>query len=185
MINYKKNICWFFKNVYSSDEINNINKLVDKNYFIGPNTAAKGVTKTSVVKTFELGKISILDRFLLCCLDANKFNFGYNLYIPQSNLNAHHLTYDEKFKSEYDWHLDLMFDHPATDLKLTCILNVSDEPFEGGSLWLASGEPIEVKEIIEPGSAIIFPSFIMHKVDPVIKGKRKVIALWLTGPKFQ
>ena len=184
-MNSRKSIYWFFKNIYSPNEINNINKLVEENYFVGPNTGAEGVTKTSVVKTFELGKISILDRFLLRCLDANKFNFGYNLYMPQSNLDVHHLTYDEKFKSEYDWHLDLIFDHPATDLKLTCILNVSDEPYEGGSLWLASGEPIEVKEIIEPGSAVIFPSFIMHKVDPVIKGKRKVIALWLNGPNFQ
>ena len=43
----------------------------------------------------------------------------------------------------------------------------------------------EIKEIIQPGSAIIFPSFFMHKVNPVIKGERTMVSLWLEGPKFQ
>jgi PKHD-type hydroxylase len=32
---------------------------------------------------------------------------------------------------------------------------------------------------------IIFPSFMIHRVAPVTKGKRKSVVVWVTGPKFK
>ena len=56
-----------------------------------------------------------------------------------------------------------------------------------------SQEIIEVfraKEIVcnefnIPGSAIIFPSFINHKVNKILSGSRHTLAIWLSGPKFR
>ena len=72
-----------------------------------------------------------------------------------------------------------------SDIKLTCLLNISEKTFEGGEFLLTTGLSKEIKEIIQPGSAIIFPSFFMHKVNPVTKGERTMVSLWLEGPKFQ
>ena len=40
-------------------------------------------------------------------------------------------------------------------------------------------------EFNKPGSAIIFPSFINHKVNKITSGKRHTLAIWLSGPKFR
>jgi PKHD-type hydroxylase len=34
------------------------------------------------------------------------------------------------------------------------------------------------------GEIVIFPSFILHRVTPVTKGKRRVIVGWALGPNF-
>ena len=38
-------------------------------------------------------------------------------------------------------------------------------------------------EFNTPGSAVIFPSFINHKVNKITSGKRNTLAIWLSGPK--
>ena len=44
----------------------------------------------------------------------------------------------------------------------------------------------EIKiEKLTPGSAIIFPSFINHKVEKIISGSRATLAIWMNGPKFR
>ena len=46
------------------------------------------------------------------------------------------------------------------------------------------GEPITIKEN-RPGSFIVFPSFIQHRVLPVTKGTRRSLVGWASGPKFR
>ena len=36
-----------------------------------------------------------------------------------------------------------------------------------------------------PGSAVVFPSFISHKVEKIISGSRATLAIWMNGPKFR
>jgi PKHD-type hydroxylase len=47
------------------------------------------------------------------------------------------------------------------------------------------GKEFIVPEIKKSGNMIIFPSFFLHKVTPVIKGDRKTLTAWIAGPKFQ
>jgi len=35
------------------------------------------------------------------------------------------------------------------------------------------------------GTALIFPSFIVHKVNPVTKGTRHSLVAWIEGPKWR
>ena len=71
------------------------------------------------------------------------------------------------------------------DIKLTALLNLSEENYEGGELLLFRGWEIICKEFNEPGTAIIFPSFTNHKVTKITKGSRNTLALWMSGPKFR
>ena len=116
-------------------------------------------------------------------MSSNKINFGFDL---------HPLTFDEvlnyniyKKNTEYDWHIDAELEKPLFDIKLTCLLNCSDGPYEGGDLCLFSGKERPCKEFNEPGSIIVYPSFINHRVKKVTSGERKTLAIWWSGPKFR
>jgi PKHD-type hydroxylase len=37
----------------------------------------------------------------------------------------------------------------------------------------------------EKGDIIVFPSFMVHGVEPVTKGKRFTVVTWLVGPYFK
>tara|TARA_B100001057_G_scaffold332334_1_gene332695 strand:- start:347 stop:544 length:198 start_codon:yes stop_codon:yes gene_type:complete len=65
------------------------------------------------------------------------------------------------------------------------LLNLSESNYEGGDLLLFRSWEITCKEFNEIGSAIIFPSFLNHKVTKIISGSRNTLALWMSGPKFR
>ena len=79
----------------------------------------------------------------------------------------------------------MLFLEILRDIKLTALLNLSEETYEGGELVLFRANEIVCNEFNKPGSAIIFPSFINHKVNKITSGKRHTLAIWLSGPKFR
>ena len=91
--------------------------------------------------------------------------------------------YDEG--SEYSWHIDAVPQDPVRDIKLTALLNLSEDSYEGGELVLFRAKEIICNEFNTPGSAVIFPSYINHKVNKITSGKRHTLAIWLSGPKFR
>ena len=82
---------------------------------------------------------------------------------------------------EYNWHIDRQT-RGIEDMKLTCLLNLSEEPYEGGDFYLAVN-----KEKLEFGSGdgLIFTSLIAHKITPVIKGERISLTYWGDGPAWK
>ena len=111
----------------------------------------------------------------------NERIYGYNIdrYPPGVNLNIYSKTHNN-----YDWHIDATPFGELRDLKLTFIVNVSEKDFEGGDFMLSPGQPLVVEELRKKGTAIIFPSFIPHKVSPVTKGERISLSCWFEGPRF-
>lgn len=86
----------------------------------------------------------------------------------------------------FNWHIDTMVlsDLPL-DRKVTvvCLLN-NPEEFTGGEFELRLNSEVFYPEL-KKGSIIAFPSFIAHRVTPVVQGVRHTATLWLTGPKFR
>jgi predicted 2-oxoglutarate/Fe(II)-dependent dioxygenase YbiX len=67
--------------------------------------------------------------------------------------------------------------------KLTVLVFLNDD-FEGGKLFIQNGH----EKIYPPqsaGTCIVFPSFMVHGVEPVTKGIRRSIVTWLVGPWFK
>ena len=67
-------------------------------------------------------------------------------------------------------------------MKLTCLLNLSEEPYEGGDFYLAVN-----KEKLEFGSGdgLVFTSLIAHKITPITKGERISLTYWGDGPAWK
>jgi len=71
------------------------------------------------------------------------------------------------------------------DTKLTVLVNLSTEKYEGGEFQINNGDPKIVKEFTEPGDVLMFQSIILHKVNPVTQGVRKSLTFFLNGPSFR
>ncbi len=95
----------------------------------------------------------------------------------------------------YDWHTDQSHT-PAVSAdknfhdktrKLSLSLQLTDsDAYQGGDLefrWLSHGEVVTktLTEAREKGTAVIFPSFIWHRVTPVTKGERISLVNWSIG----
>lgn len=90
---------------------------------------------------------------------------------------THYLGQDEGF---YDWHEDHGDSGAFLHRKLSIVVLLNDE-FEGGDFELFNlGKPKEMGK----GTAIIFPSYKVHRVTPVTKGDRWSLVSWITGPMF-
>jgi PKHD-type hydroxylase len=86
----------------------------------------------------------------------------------------------------FNWHIDtLLLSNAPLDRKITVICMLSDpEEFDGGELELRFKSEL-CQPVLKKGTLIAFPSFISHRVAPVMQGVRHTATLWLTGPKFR
>ena len=133
-------------------------------------------------------------------------------YIHQANVNAG-WNFDWDFSEScqftkykegefYDWHCDswkMPFDRPDDPnvhgkiRKLSVTVNLSDETeYEGGDFEFdfrnqddGSNQPQICKEIRPKGSIVVFPSFVYHRVKPVISGTRYSLVIWNLGRPFR
>lgn len=83
----------------------------------------------------------------------------------------------------FDWHLDLS-GGPTSTRKLSVSVFLSDAAdYEGGDLefFRTPACPTDRKR----GTAIIFPSYLPHRVTPVTRGKRISLVAWIAGPPFR
>lgn len=84
----------------------------------------------------------------------------------------------------FNWHKD---HGPGvhTTRKLSITVQLSDESdYEGGTMEFLHGPKIEpaAKSL---GTAIIFPSYIMHRVNEVTAGTRRSMVAWVSGPPYR
>ena len=112
---------------------------------------------------------------------ANENHFGFgDIRITE---NAQFTEYPEG--GFYDWHMDcdvnMAHEPPVRKISMTLLLNDPSE-FEGGDLELmAPGKFAELKQ----GHAIIFASFLNHRVNPVRRGMRQSLVVWFGGKPFR
>jgi PKHD-type hydroxylase len=172
-------------NVYTPEECIEICQLM-QSHITGTirDLPSKDSIKTSKVGMVEFGKVKEkLEKFKNISLDANKHLFGFDLFQFTDLEYISYNTYD--INSEYSWHIDANRGE-VKDIKLTALLNVSTELYEGGELEVFfSTKPEPIVQFRTPGSFFIFPSWIPHRVTQVTSGQRKTITLFLQGPNFK
>ena len=112
---------------------------------------------------------------------ANRNHFGFgDIQITEQ---AQFTEYPEG--GFYDWHTDtdvnMSHEPPVRKISMTCLLSPENQ-FEGGDLELmAPGKRVKLKQ----GHAIIFASFLNHRVAPVIRGVRQSLVMWFGGEPFK
>jgi PKHD-type hydroxylase len=72
------------------------------------------------------------------------------------------------------------YDFLTRKLSFSIMLN---DDYEEGEFFMNLGEKFNVP--LKKGDMLIFPSFILHGVNPVKTGTRKSLVGWVTGPKFK
>ena len=60
----------------------------------------------------------------------------------------------------------------------------SPDEYEGGEMQFMINQNI-ITAPKEKGTAIIFPSFALHRVTKVTSGSRKSIVGWIAGPPYR
>jgi PKHD-type hydroxylase len=104
--------------------------------------------------------------------------------------NIQYTVYDKE-GSHYSYHMDMLMDNkPKGSLELPRKLSFSiilskPEEYEGGELEFMISEGLGLKPEQKRGRVIAFPSFVLHRVTPVITGVRKSLVFWACGPKFK
>ena len=118
-----------------------------------------------------------------------------NNFIQKANLN--HFGFDDIQITEqaqfteypeggfYDWHMDsdvnMKHEPPVRKISMTCLLS-HESQFEGGDLEItAPGKFAKLKQ----GHAVIFASFLNHRVAPVTRGVRQSLVMWFGGKPFR
>jgi len=109
---------------------------------------------------------------------ANNYWWKYN--ITHAN-QTEFLIY--KPGGHYNPHVDTFHIHSDETRKLTVLAFLNDD-YEGGKFFLNSkGEVFYPKQ--DKGTVLVFPSYMVHGVEPVTKGVRYSCVTWLVGPYFK
>ena len=81
----------------------------------------------------------------------------------------------------YDWHADqTILANQRTDLSFTIFLSEATA-YEGGELYIRTHYGANLKVKGEKGEMVVYPSGLLHKVNPVTEGERKVIVGWINS----
>ena len=178
--------------LYTKEELLAINDTIQNSNFTKPepekNSASHSnkKSKVSLILWLEFKKqLEKLEKFIQ---EGNENFFHYDI----SDISDFHCVnineYDEKNNS-YDWHVDCNRYGSAEDLKLTCLLNISTEHYDGGRFYLHGLNEKDEEHLSKgfnmPGYALLFTAYRMHKVEPVTSGKRKTLTYWVRGPAWK
>jgi len=139
--------------------------------------------KTRRSKVRILYDLSLKHQILSWVNAMNTVNYGFDLY---QDCELQYTVYDASYKGHYDWHDDeeiLNGRRFARKLSLSILLT-DGQDYTGGDLEV-EGYSLSPKRARQRGSAILFPSFLRHRVTPVTRGTRKSLVAWVVGPAWR
>lgn len=120
--------------------------------------------------------------------ELNRQSFKFNI----SEVEPLQITkYDSNDQGFYSPHMDAGQNQQFITRKLSFVIQLSDpSDFEGGEFgYFVGGNKTVLNETapqaIEKGMIILFPSFILHGVEPVTKGIRYSLVGWCLGERFK
>lgn len=129
---------------------------------------------------------SIFDELWKTAIMAN--NDFFNIHITRLDF-IQLAEYESANQGEYKEHSDVFWinNDPIYHRKISAIVQLSDpNDYEGGDFQLVNTDTFPpADEIRQQGTVIFFPSFYLHKANPVIRGTRYSLAAWFEGPKWR
>jgi len=188
-------------------QIFNIPKFLDKSEILNLSQKLKKIPyEKGVIDVGEEGGVGILNSSIRKSKvkwipQSSSFNWLYNKLInqiQQTNSTSYkfdilgapemiqYTEYSSQDKDHYNWHIDLGEEFTCFRKISISILLSSPKEFEGGDLefmtFNENSKKIAPKNL---GNITIFPSFIPHRVTPVIKGTRRSLVMWVGGKPFK
>ena len=124
----------------------------------------------------------IYDKILAAVIHANTTHFDYEIAGLRHGLQLIHYSAEQKIKGHYDWHVDAGSGEVATrKISITCQL--SDPNTYTGCELIINNHTSELVGTRECGSMHLFPSYMPHKVSPIISGDRYALVIWIHGSR--
>ena len=168
---------------FTHEEVIRINKEIKRNITEKEHSSKTAINVSKKGDFFIvpcLPLMNIIHPWLHGCQRVNREVFGYDIFwdfhLEALNYNVYGTG------GEYGWHVDQNNENTPIDAKLTCLLNLSEEPYEGGEFYMINSD--EEKKFTS-GMGLIINSLIAHKVTPVTKGKRITLTYWAIGPSWR
>jgi len=116
---------------------------------------------------------------------ANQENWRFDLIgLLEDCQYTTYESHEEESGDFYGCHLDI--DGPSgVKRKVSAVVQLTDpSEYEGGDLEIYTcDKPFYAPK--KQGYCLLFPSFLLHKVTPVTKGKRNSLVLWVSGKPFK
>jgi PKHD-type hydroxylase len=112
----------------------------------------------------------------------------YRFALSGCNEPIQFLRYDTKKKKKknaghYDWHQDYGGGY-ASIRKLSVVVQLTDgDDYDGCELTFRTHREF-TPGLRKRGDTIIFPSWLVHSVTPITRGRRYALVLWVSGPQF-
>jgi len=183
---------WIFvEDCFTEEEIKKIeeycsSKKLDKASTVGSNSKAR-ISSNCFIDVQDENRwfVSKINQ----ALDhANKAFYNFDLY---GYSYFQYAEYEGSENGKYDAHTDLIFGENKPDymidtrkLSLSLLLNEPEKDFIGGEFFIHLSKNPSL-HALKKGQMILFPSFMLHGVKPVLSGVRKSIVIWVEGPKFK
>ena len=180
------NYYWFDK-VFSQEELTTIDFLQDLYpYQLGTVVSNEKESveqiRKSKIKWIHYDDTSswLYDKIHGMILEANQiWQFDLNSIIDS-------IQYTEYYGGggHYGWHMDIG-PHPINHRKISITIQLSNpDEYVGGDLELWTGQGL-ITAPRSQGCAVLFPSFMMHRISPVQTGTRKSLVLWVGGSPYR
>jgi PKHD-type hydroxylase len=180
-------------NLFTKEECNSIieacNNLTKQEGVISTGSIIDSKVRKNKIAWFDNSKtlnnndnkiIWAVDRIANHIYNANKEHYNFDLFGLTEAVQF--TEYSEK-KDHYDWHCDSSVN--AAIRKLSIAVQLSDpKDYKGSKLefW----ETRKDKDFPNnQGTAILFPSYMLHRVTPLLSGTRYSLVTWVGGPNFK
>ncbi len=138
----------------------------------------KTVRRSSIVRLQPEQHRWVIERLAAIVKTANG---QYNYDLENAILEPPQIAaYSAKTKGTYGWHLDIGPTLLTRKISVSVPLNAG---YQGGELQFNYGKPASQEQT--PGAAITFPSYVMHRVCPVLKGVRYSLVTWVHGKHWR
>jgi len=170
-----------FKEAFTEEQLNWINNL--KNLFPIEKANTTGPTEDSVrnshIRWIDYNEKSAWLYKHLSELIQTANNEMWNFDISYIDDSIQYTEYHDN-GGHYDWHLDVGM-YPVNHRKISVTIQLSDpDDYEGGDFEVMTSSIPDIAPR-KKGCAILFPSYLLHRVTPVTKGIRKSLVVWVNG----
>lgn len=178
----------FIENAFSNDEIAEILKL-GRSFKNNQSRTGDGREFSEVRKSYNSWvPPSPLTNWLYIRVQELIGNINTHFEFDLHSIENFQFTeYDDQYSGMYKAHIDKFQNatSPNSHRKLSFSVQLSNpENYEGGELLIHHADkPIVANK--KQGVINFFPSYTLHEVTPITKGKRYALVGWVSGPKFR
>ena len=178
----------YLPNALTADQCDTLMALVQahqmKDAGLVGGTTAHSIRRAEIAWLDDIPQTAwVMDAMMSVVAAANRETFGFDL--SDFGESPQVARYGAEREGHFDWHSDIGAGNWAAKRKLTIVVQLSDPAdYDGGTLELRPDSNVASAPRTR-GTAIIFPSFVLHRVTPVTLGTRWSLTLWSHGPAFR